>query len=94
MAEKQDSHIGSGFSYYEADASPDMKKFSLSTMATDVVELLKDLAVQIPTLPSSPLILLGKNYAGDQVGHVAGTVVQAINERRLNLKVGGNKISI
>lgn len=78
--------MGVGFSYVEdstALVTTDLQA------ALDMLELLKHLSKEIPTLHSSPLFLVGESYGGKLAAKVGVLVIKAINAHTLKLKLGG-----
>ncbi|GJN40464.1 hypothetical protein PR202_gb29679 [Eleusine coracana subsp. coracana] len=81
-----DSPVGVGYSYVKnssALATTDTQA------AKDVVELIKAVVKEIPTLQSSPLYLVGESYGGKLAAIIGVSVARSIRAGSLNLTLGG-----
>ncbi|KAL6650243.1 hypothetical protein ACP70R_009168 [Stipagrostis hirtigluma subsp. patula] len=81
-----DSPVGVGYSYVDDPSA--LVKTDLQA-ASDIVELLKVLAKEIPTLPFSPLYLVGESYGGKHAAMIGVSLARAIHAGSVNLKLGG-----
>ncbi|KAF8647651.1 hypothetical protein HU200_065288 [Digitaria exilis] len=82
-----DSPVGTGYSYVEDESAPVTTELQ---EATDIVELLKILPKEIPTLQSSRLILVAGALGSWHSGKIYVDVGQAIYNGTLNLMIGGD----
>ncbi|KAG8097456.1 hypothetical protein GUJ93_ZPchr0013g36504 [Zizania palustris] len=82
-----DNPVGVGYSYVD---DPSALVTTDWQAATDATELLKSLAMQIPTLQQgSPLFLVAESYGGKYAATLGVSVVRAIRSGDLNLTLGG-----
>jgi serine carboxypeptidase 1 len=75
----QDTPVGTGYSY-EEDGNIMRRGVpqTFSEAAADILELLRVLTGEIPTLQSSPLFLLHSTYGGTYAGKITNIVAKAI----------------
>ncbi|CAL5036030.1 unnamed protein product [Urochloa decumbens] len=81
-----DSPVGVGYSYAEDPSA--MVKTDLQT-ATDMVDVLKALVMEIPTLRNSPLFLVGESYGGKLAAMIGISLARAIHDGTVHLTLGG-----
>ncbi|KAL6885498.1 hypothetical protein ACP4OV_010277 [Aristida adscensionis] len=81
-----DSPVGVGYSYVEDSSA--LVKTDMQT-AKDVAELLKALTVEIRTLQSSPLFLVGESYGGKVAAITGVLLARAIHSGTLKITLGG-----
>ncbi|TVU06892.1 hypothetical protein EJB05_46928 [Eragrostis curvula] len=81
-----DTPVGVGYSYVE---DPSAMATTDAQAATDIVELLKVLTKELPTLKGSPLFLVGESYGGKFAAMVGVHVTRAIRAGTLKLTLGG-----
>jgi serine carboxypeptidase 1 len=55
----------------------------------DVIELIKTLVMEIPTLQGSPLYLVGESYGGKLAAMIGAAVARSIHAGSLNINLGG-----
>ena len=78
----QDLPVGVGYSYAE---DPSVLATTDSQVVADATELLKTLSVEIPTLQSSPLFLIGESYGGKLAAMIGVSMARAIHAGTLKL---------
>ncbi|CAM0871566.1 unnamed protein product [Alopecurus aequalis] len=81
-----DLPVGVGYSYAE---DPSILATTDSQVVADATELLKTLTIEIPTLQSSPLFLVGESYGGKLAAMIGVSVTRAIHAGILKLTLGG-----
>jgi serine carboxypeptidase 1 len=78
--------VGVGYSYVEDES---VLARTDSEVVSDATKLLKALTVEIPTLQSSPLFLVGESYGGKFATMIGVSVARAIHSGTLKLTLGG-----
>uniref|UniRef100_A0ACD5WSK0 Uncharacterized protein n=1 Tax=Avena sativa TaxID=4498 RepID=A0ACD5WSK0_AVESA len=81
-----DLPVGVGYSYAE---DPSLLARTDSEVVADATELLKVLTIEIPTLQTSPLYLVGESYGGKLASMIGVSMARAIHAGTLKLSLGG-----
>jgi len=87
----QDSPVDVGFSYTD---NPRALAKTDAQVAADLFGVIKMLLKELASLPNSPLYLVGESYGGKTAAMVGVLLARAIQDRTIDITLGGKHIYI